>query len=313
MTTTTDATATDTVPDQTPAETEPRVPAVPPRATGFSDTQHEMLDALGEPAHRGARALLFREMVRTGLDPFARHLYINAKKDKDGHTNYTIETTIDGMRVVARRQSTYRGTTDVQWCGADGEWRNVWRPEPNGDKRPYAARVTVFVDGLQEPVSAVAILTEFWPSTGPFMWVKMPSHMIGKVVEALALRKAYPEKLSGIYTDDEMGQSAEEREKAAALEGFDRTEAAEGIYLAVTDADTDQERELLYEQAVNHPGGNLLDVYLPSHAATLDEVVNNHIKALKTAAAIVDAWSAVVPPADFLDTGDASAREHPEP
>lgn len=306
MTTATDETAPATVPEHDPAETEPAAPA---RATCFSDAQHEMLDALGEPAHRGARALLFREMARTGLDPFARHLYINKKKDKDGHVTYTIETTIDGMRVVARRQSTYRGQTDVQWCGTDGEWHDVWLPETNGEKRPYAARISVFVDGLKEPVSAVAILTEFWPSTGPFMWTKMPAHMIGKVVEALALRKAYPEKLSGIYTNDEMGPSVEDQEKAAALDAFDRTEDAEEIYRLVTDADTGQEREDLRRQAVDHPSGSLLDVYLPSHRLTLDEAVAAHIAALGTAAEIVDRWANAVVPPDFLDVGAQDALE----
>ena len=40
------------------------------------------------------------------------------------------------------------------------------------------------------------------------MWTKMAAHMVAKVAESLAIRKAYPDLLSGIYTDDEMAQSA---------------------------------------------------------------------------------------------------------
>jgi len=72
---------------------------------------------------------------------------------------------------------------------------------------PSSATVTVyrFVAGQRVPFTATARMSEFKPADGAdVMWRRMPHHMLGKVAEAQALRKAFPRQLAGLYAREEM-------------------------------------------------------------------------------------------------------------
>ena len=142
---------------------------------------------------------------RTQLDPIARQIYCIERGGR-----YTIQVSIDGARLVAQRSGQYEGQTATEWT-SDGEtWLDVWlSKEP-----PQASRVGVWRTGFREPVYAVATWDGFAPkskSTGDVtgLWATgLGAHMLAKCAEMLALRKAFPMELSGLYVPEEMDQSA---------------------------------------------------------------------------------------------------------
>jgi phage recombination protein Bet len=131
---------------------------------------------------------------RTGLDPFSRQIYFIKSAGK-----VQIQTSIDGFRVIAERSGEYEGQTQAMWCGHDGVWKEIW----TDNDFPVAAKIGVYKKGFREPLYAIAHWNEYFAQPG-FMHKKMPALMLAKVAESLALRKAFPNLMSGLYTKEEL-------------------------------------------------------------------------------------------------------------
>jgi phage recombination protein Bet len=158
-------------------------------------------------AERPVVAAFLQHCARTGLDPIARQIYSIARKSK-GQLKWQIQISIDGARLVAERTGQYEGQTTPEFTADGVTWTQVWlSPEP-----PKAARVGVYRRGFREALYAVALWDAYVQTkyTGEVsdMWSKMGPLMLAKCAEMLALRKAFPQDLSGLYSAEEMDQAS---------------------------------------------------------------------------------------------------------
>ena len=150
-------------------------------------------------------AIFGKVCAEKNLSPFSKQIYLIPRKISN-EIKYTFQTSVDGYRSIAERTGVYAGNDDYKFNDEKSEYNLI---EAKITK-PTTATATVYkiVGGLRCPFSATARWEEYYPGdTQGFMWKKMPFLMLGKCAEALALRKAFPEALGGIYTNEEMQQA----------------------------------------------------------------------------------------------------------
>lgn len=200
----------------------------------FTPEQKALLEKTmeGAPEFEIERFLITCE--RTGLDPFSRQIYGNVqnKKVKTGKDSWgwvktvVIITSIDGFRAIAERSGEYRGQTPPEWycVGDDGKpgWHDVFIPKRdkmgNPLNIPEACRVGAIRKDFGAPCYGVANFDSFavyqkgddnaWYLSQ--FWKKMPEHMIAKVAEAQAIRKAFPLLACGLFVEEEVGKGDDE-------------------------------------------------------------------------------------------------------
>jgi phage recombination protein Bet len=150
------------------------------------------------------------ECQRRKLDPFSRQIYLIGRYDnRKGRKVYRSQTSIDGFRLIARRAADKSGIDysyeDTIWYDIDGGRHEIWlSPQP-----PAGAKVVVIRNGQRfDAVARFGAYVQMDRNGNPTgQWRNMADVMVAKCAEALALRKAFPEDLGGIYTEEEMAQA----------------------------------------------------------------------------------------------------------
>lgn len=187
--------------------------AIRPGQEMWTDKQRAALSVLGvRDASNADLAVFMHVSQRSGLDPFSKQIYMikrRVKEDGQWIDKWTIQTGIDGFRVIRDRVAERQGVTvayeDTIWYDRDGREHKVWLSEDE----PAGCVVTVVKDGRRYPGalrfnSYAARSRDSGELTG--QWRTMPDHMIEKCCEAFALRRAFPHDLGGVQLEDEMPQ-----------------------------------------------------------------------------------------------------------
>ena len=166
--------------------------------------------------------LFLHVAAKTGLDPMLRQIYAVKRWDSQSQKETTtFQTSIDGLRLIAERSGKYAGQLGPYWCGDDGVWKDVWISKD----MPTAAKVGILRNDFKEPLWGVAKYQSYYQTkkdkTPNTFWTKMADVMVAKVAESLAIRKAFPQEVSGLYSDEEMDQAGEVKEERALSKSVD--------------------------------------------------------------------------------------------
>ena len=190
--------------------------AIRPGQTMWDEAQTAALNQLGlAEASDGDRAVFLHQCQRTGLDPFARQIYMIARPERVPGTQnqwrkkWTIQTGIDGFRVNrarAERQAGVRGILGrAIWYDHEGNEFKVWvrRDAPAACEITY----TVIDANGETPYTSVLQFAEYvqLKDGKPIaQWATKGSHMLEKCTEADVYRKAFPQDFAGVSLDDAM-------------------------------------------------------------------------------------------------------------
>lgn len=213
--------------------------------------------------------LFLYQCERTGLNPLARQIYA-IHRWSSGSEKMTIQTSIDGFRVIAERSGVYGGQSEPEF-DYKGEALNCCK-----------VRVYKFNNGVRYEASVgVAFWSEYvqlGKDQKPMgLWAKMPHTMLAKVAEALALRKAFPQDLSGLYTGDEMSQAdkTEEADFSEVPTNEERKMLIKLTYTSNLDEEVkEQTIEFINTKCHNYKVYEALQHKLEAAQPAIDEIVN---------------------------------------
>lgn len=146
--------------------------------------------------------LFIHACQRTGLDPFMKQIY-SVKRWVDGRDVMTVQTGIDGYRLIAERSGRYMPGRECTFSYDDSKnliSATSYVKKMDSSNQWHEVAHTVYW-------SEYCCKKKDGSLTG--MWATKPHIMLSKCAESACLRKAFPADLSGVYTSEEMEQATE--------------------------------------------------------------------------------------------------------
>jgi len=196
-------------------------------------------------------SLYLFECERRGVHPLDRLIFPIKRNDGEGGKRTTFQCSVDYLRAEAADTGEYDGQDEPEFGPDSTEGHPLW------------ASVAVYKKGLSRPIKGTARWSEFYPGDKVgFIWRKMPFHMLAKCAEVLALRKAFPKKLAGLYVPEEM-QAPDGQEKKPPLSSTVKKKVSGKI----TETGAEQPKGILTPgKTVNDTLSDELATYCPDEA-----------------------------------------------
>lgn len=230
------------------------VPIQPQRPRDYTPAQLDLVKrTVAADCNLDEFSLFVEVCKRVGLDPFRKQIYaLVYSKDNAKKRRMSIITGIDGFRAVAARNRDYRPDDAEPAITYNDALKNP-DTNPLGIEKAVVRAFKLAPNGEWHPVVGVAYWDEFAPiepeyeyvdtgdvwedsgkpkkerrQVGPGKlpatsnWRSMARVMIIKCAEAQALRKGWPEDLSGVYAPEEMARVDAEQTAAEQVEEFQK-------------------------------------------------------------------------------------------
>jgi len=178
--------------------------------TGLSKRgQYDLLKTQIAPGCTDEELALFMHIARSrGFDVFARHLYARKQREYDRKKDEYVEkmviiTSIDALRLKAARTKEHTRTSEAEF---------TIDPKLIGPLNPAGIEkctIKVYRNGQEFPATVYwSEYAQTYKRNGSEflvpIWQKMPHNQCEKCSESKALRRAFPEEIGDLYTEDEM-------------------------------------------------------------------------------------------------------------
>lgn len=169
---------------------------------GMSPDQWQLIrNTFANGASEEEFAVLMAVAKARRLNPLLRQIYFVKRWDKVKRTEvWSCQASIDGLRTIAERSGRYNGQDEPEFI-TDEKSQEL-----------SCCKVKVYRKDFDRPTVGVAYWSEYAQYTKEgkltHFWAEKPHIMLSKCAEALALRKAFPEDMSGLYVPEEMGKEA---------------------------------------------------------------------------------------------------------